>query len=384
MNYLILILFVSFNVLYSSASAQTDSAEQHTLLDDSPWASARAAAMSRAISPIADGMDAPFYNPAGIGGIQADKSRPFLHELHFPYVSGSVNQDSIGLNKDIAEAHDLNDPSVIEQILKARENQRQYGRVSVAPYLTFSRFSFGYSYDVQMAAVSPDTTGDQIEVDSRAMSGPSLGFSFADEGRNFSFGLHMSYITLTETKGTFDFATLNDSELRKQAFKDNENTYVGAPIHAGLFWRVAKKWSPTLALVFRNAGNTKFRNNEEQGEDLTMDEDLTLGFGLSPRLKKWGYLNFTLEGHKLSDNNTSTKKKLRTGLEFQVGKQKGNKADFSIRTGYSDAGLSYGAGFNLGMIALNAASFVEDIGVNNKRVIERRYVVNFAVNVADQ
>ena len=70
-------------------------------------------------------------------------------------------------------------------------------------------------------------------------------------------------------------------------------------------------------------------------------------------------------------------------MEFSLGKRFAGDAGFSLRSGYNSAGLSYGCGINLGILGINASSFAEDVGVNNKRVVERRFVVNFAVNVAD-
>lgn len=339
--------------------------------------------MAGAISPIANGIDAAYYNPAAIGGIRSQGSRPAIHRLYFPYFAAAVNEDTVKLNDDLSNAGDLNDPAIVEQILRARDGNRQYGRLSVIPSITFWRTMLSFVYDTQMAAASIDESSDEIDVHSRTEFGPSLGFSFATNDRTFALGLYLAYLEREEIQTTLPFATLNDPDLRKSAFKDGKAKYTGMPIHLGTLWTISKKWNPTLSLAFRNVGTTKFRASDTNNEDLEVEEDMTLGFGLSPALGKWGFLSFTLEASRLTDSDLATAKKLRTGLEFSVGDRFGSDAGLSLRSGYNNAGLSYGLGFNLGILGLNGSSFAEDVGVNNKRVIERRYVVNFAVNVAD-
>ena len=375
-------LFPSQNKGY----AQDDSSEsqiQRALLDESPWASTRASAMAGAISPIANGLDASHYNPAGIGGITDEGKRPGIHRLYFPYFSAAVNEDTVSLNDELTKAGDLTDPNIASQILRAYQDKRQYGRFSIVPSITFWRTQLSYVYDTQMAAAATDSTTDLVDIHARTVTGPSIGFSFATDSKDFTLGIYSGFFQRTETKGTYTLAEVNDPDARSSIFSADETKYDGMPINFGINWVIAKKWRPSLALVFRNAGGTKYRNSDSSAEDMVVDEDMTLGFSISPKLGKWGYLSWVVEAGNLTNSEMATSKKAKTSLEFTIGDRFGGNAGLSLRTGYNNAGLSYGLGSNLGILGLNASSFAEDVGYNNRRVIERRFVVNFAVNIAD-
>lgn len=376
-------IYFSFALTSTGLSQESETQVQRALLSESHWASPRASSMAGAISPIAEGLDASYYNPAGVGGITKEGNRPAIHRLYFPYFSTAVNNNTIDLSGDISQASNLEDPVVIEQILNAFDNQRQYGRFSIVPSITFFRTQLSYVFDTQVAAAAIDSSRDQVDLESRTVTGPSIAFSFANGSKTFSFGLFAGFFNREETAGEFSFVDLNNPETRPDILKSGRQTYEGTPIHTGINWVIGKKWRPSLAIAFKNVGGTKYRNKNTDNEDIKVAEDLTLGFSTTPKLGKWGHLSFVTEAHELSNSDKATSKKLRAGLEFNLGSNPGNRAGFSLRSGYNSAGASFGLGMNLGLIGINAASFAEDVGVNNKRVIERRFVLDFAVNVAD-
>lgn len=355
---------------------------QRTRLSDDSWATSRSSSMGLAVSPIANGMDAFFYNPAGIGGLHYKQKRPLVTQLHFPYFGAAVNNDSLELNQKLREGGDLEDDQVIDSILEKFQNERQYARLSLVPNVVLGRFMLAYVYDQQVAAVSPDGTGDNIDLASREDSGPSLGFSFVSPRRDISMGFSMSYIERTEILGNYSFSELNTPGERKSALKENKAKYQATPIHAGLIWQINKDLRPTLSLAIRHAGGTRYRTKDEDRDNIKTDEDLTLGFGVSPNISSWGYLSAVFEAGRLTQSESNLSKKLRLGLEWTLGNRFGWEAGLSLRAGYNVAGASYGLGFNAGIISLNLASFAEDVGIANEQVIERRNVADFSINVA--
>lgn len=363
-------------------AAQAQSNAEPTL-EETPWATTRPQAMGGALSGLADSIDAPFYNPAGIGGLQQGSSKaPFIRQLDFPYAAGVANDSTMALNKQLDSSGALSDTSLAAPILDAYQGQHQYGRVSVMPNIVMGRFMMGVIQDTQMAALRTDDTNGLIDTHYRTVSGAGAGFSFTDNEERFSLGVFGTSLTRKVTRGQFTFDEINDPDQRKSAFSANSTTYSGMASHAGLLWRVAKNGAPTLSLSLRDVGNTHYKTSDGSAEDVVA-EDATLGFSVSPRLGKWGILNYTVEGGRLRDKDTSLQKKMRTGLELQLGQTYGSRAPISIQSGYNSAGASYGLQLHIGIISLGAASFAEDIGSNNVRVIERRKAVHLRLNVAD-
>lgn len=362
------------------AAAQTADAEQRSVLSRSPWTSARGDAMGGALSTLADESDAPYYNPAGIGGLQP-KKRNFVRTLHFPFFGVGMNENSMGMYKDLWGK--TSDPELAQAVLDANAGKPQYGRVSFVPKLGLGRFLFVYNYDVQMAAVQPTSSSDLIDTHYRVSSGPGVGYSVTTPDEAFSIGAFVNWNTRKETHADIAWADMDDPNRRKSALSGDASTYSAMATNVGFIWKLAKIASPTLAVVARDAADTKYELKSGDGETYLEQQDLTIGFSLSPQLGKWGRLHWLIEGGRLSDDDVSLRKKFRTGLELTFGSRYGGDAALAIRAGYKDAGASYGLGLNIGLIRLEAAQYAEDIGVGNQRVIERRSVGIITINVAE-
>ncbi|MDQ3235408.1 MAG: hypothetical protein M3Q07_26655 [Pseudobdellovibrionaceae bacterium] len=354
-----------------------------TTYDNAPWVSARAAGMSEAVDPIANGMEAAYYNPAAIGGLNYKKERPLVSQLYFPYLGVAYNRSSQSLNKALQSGGDLNDSSVANELLQGYDGEHPYARISLLPAITVARMFFAMTYDVRAMSTPNSSDNDLLDVNYREQSGPILGTSIASSKRNFYLGVSAQYLTRKVIQGSFPLATVNDVDTRRKAFRDSQEKYQGVPVHAGALWTGTYGWRPALSLVARNISGTRLQSQSEGTPSHRLKEDLTLGFGLSPNLGKWGMLNVVLEGNQLTQKSIPSKDKLRFGTELTIGNAFGADSGFSLRTGYSFAGMSFGMGVNVGMFGLQAASFAEDIGADADRVIERRSVINLGINIAD-
>lgn len=368
----------------SQLGAQTiepTAAEAQTVVDDSPFATARAAAMGGAISPLADGPGAYYYNPAGIGWVQDRKSQSLVRQLHFPYVGVSFNENSRNLYDDFEEEGARSDPIIGSAVVDAHAGKRQYARVSLLPNVVLGRLMVGGLVDQQLAAVPTGTDG---VIDTRYVqsSGVVFGTSASDPKGRLSLGVSSGMISRTDVKGNFLYTDMADTATRKQVLADSTEKYSGTPINAGLVWRLSPKGNPSISVAMRDLGGTTYSNSSADGEDLVIKEDMTIGFGLSPNLGKWGQLNLALEGGRLSDGEVAINKKTRVGLELTLG-GKGSAALLALRSGYNYAGASYGASINLGLLGMQYSNHAEDIGIGNRRVIERRSTAIFTVNVAE-
>lgn len=369
------------------ARAQTTDTEvtEKTVLSDDLWVSPRAGGMAGALSPVADAMDAPWYNPAGIGGIHRKKGwKSTIRLLEFPYMGVAFNDNARDLISDFKQPGAGSDPMVTSAVLDANQGKRQYARFSFVPAIVMGRFMATYIYDNQLAAVTRGAGTGQIALRQRATSGPGFGFSATDPKGRFYLGAFTASLDRQELAGDFTFNEVNDPELRKDAIRGKTTNYQGVTSNVGILWVMSPRGRPSLGIVARDVGDTVYTKRNGAGDDTrVVKENLAASFAVSPGLGKWGFFSFVLEADQLGDQDTALKKKLRTGMEFSVGSVFGAGSGFALQTGYNAAGASGGARVNIGLIGLHLSTWGEDVGIENNSVIERRASAVISINVAE-
>jgi hypothetical protein len=348
--------------------------ESDTVLDPAPFATARANAMGGALSTIANDLDALYYNPAGIGGMGFDKAElktPFIKSLVFPYAAVTLNDTANTVRKEFNAKGAQSDANAGSAIMDANSGQRQYLRATFMPIgLLQGRAAIVPTQDHQIAAVPvPDSPGE-VKLRYRTFSGIMVGTSVADYASRISIGISQSIGTIQETYGNFQYVDAVDVNARKEIYSANRKTYKAAGTNIGMVIRPQKKFSPSFSLVARNMGNTKNRPSNSAYDPLIFDEDLTAGASISPKYKMIR-LNAIVEASHLTQKHIAAAKKLHAGLEVLVAGDT-SKAPLGLRVGGTEAGISYGAHVNLGLIGIEAESHATNIGLSGKRVIERR------------
>jgi hypothetical protein len=356
-----------------------------TSLDRAPWISARAAGLGQALSGNANGLDAYYYNPALIGGFRSSKEQPFLTHLFMPYIGNSSEAGSNKILTQTLGGEKLEDNAVADLLQPAFDGERPYTAVSLTPVAIFNRLMAGYTYNNRTAAFrnDEDPALSKIHVDQRTLSGPFIGFSAIAPKNDFYLGVSAAFLKSTTVQSDLDAATFANRETRKVAFETGKETYEGMPINIGMHYRFANMLKPNISAVVNDVGSTRFSPADKTEETVIQKENVTLGLGISPEFKNWGTLNVMLEASDLTQHEVSTRDKFRASTEFTVGDRFGADAGLSFRLGYTSAGVSFGAGINLGILNAQIASFAEDIGTQGQRVIERRSVLNLAINIAD-
>ena len=361
------------------------SGESTTVLDPEPFTTTRANALGGALSTVADDLDALYYNPAGIGGLglsNRSAKAPFVPGLYFPYVAESMNANAQSTQKQFNAKGAQNDAGAGAAIMDDNAGKRQYARVSFIPMgLMLGRTAIVPVIDHQIAAVPVVNSPGDVKIRYRTFSGFMIGSSVADNANRFSLGFSQAFGTIQETAGTFKYVDMVDVEKRKAIFAQNRDSYAAKSTNVGMTIRVPKSIAPTFSVVARNVGNTKNPSSDSSAEPLVYKEDLTTGFSISPQIGKNGRLNMMIEGGYLTQQSIPAKKKIRAGVELLLGGET-DKSILGLRVGGNDAGASYGAHLNVGLIGLEAESHAVDIGIDNERLIERRSSAVISINVA--
>jgi hypothetical protein len=412
---LIITFFSSLAFSQTETSDSDPTVTEQTIIDSSPFTSARATAMGGAISTVADDLDATFANPAGIGGLGMGKRKmPWVRKLYFPAISGSANSNAKSLNKAFKEQGGAEDTDIGQSILDAAEGKRQYGRANVVAGTVLGRSIYVPFTDYQVATVSQGN--GLVDTHYRAMSGFGMGFSVQDPKGIFSLGYFGYTATVKDLKGILSYQEMIDTESRKEAFSNYTNSYSGAGHNVGFAWVLAKRGKPTLSFVAKDiqdthlastgdikdvaspsvvtsddeteteetlAESTTASSEFEIEDEIVYRRNTTIGFSVSPQIGKSSHINWVLEATHLDEKDKALHKKMRTGLEYNIWGATGSYAGVSLRAGYNSAGGSAGAYLNLGIINFEASSYAVDIGVDNKKVIERRMTGTVGINVGE-
>lgn len=372
--------------------AQSSDGAAKVVLDDHFMVSARAAGLGGNLVGVADGVDAAYFNPAGIGGINWGprvEKKGFLKKMSFPRVGVEANKNTQNLRKKILDTGNMEtDLATGEALVNAASGERQYGRTSLAMDVQFGRaILIGYQ-DIQFAAIQnieeSAEAGGQIDLNYRSVSGVGYGYSASDSKKKFTLGVFSTYETRSDVKAeSVSYTQIVTKEDRTTLISDNKQSWSGVSTHVGAMWVMAKKMRPTLGVSIRNLGQSKYKPKDEKTtEELIIPQKLNIGFSLSPKVGKEGLVNVMFETKGLSDHEMALKKKFGLGLEYTYGPF-GSDSTFALRAGYTSAGASYGVGLNLGILKIEVASQAIDVGVGNANLPERRNLAIITVNPAD-
>ena len=344
-------------------------------IQSSYWGSPRAAALGGALSANSDDVDAPWHNPATIGGTYKKSNKNFVHSVGFPLAVVEQNSRYIDFSRTDGT---FNSP-LAEAIQRTSTNQTIYNRISLVPHLSagFSsekgRFFLGYLTDRQMAVTPSAAVANSADAIDQTQHGPIAGFSISDSSHRFYFGFSAASLSRELLSGTFLLSEIADTTTRTTKFKAATNTYSGINHSAGLLWKINAASRTKLALTGQNIGGSTFTTSETNPQ--TSIDVETINLALSSSVKYgFGFLNYGIEAKDLSHKTKTIQEKLVFNSELTFGNTEGSQATFSIRTGYNHLGGTAGLGMKIGALNTQISQYKEDIGNTNEKVLENRTV----------
>lgn len=372
-------------LLAIAPQAFADPKDFNSEMDNAPFVSARAAGLGQALSPIANGLDAFYYNPALIGGVHEKAAKPMLTHLYIPYIATETSPGSHGFMTKRLTGSSMSSNEIAEKISDVWNNKSYYERVSATPVVVINRLMAGYTYSSRSSANldNSDSANPLLQVSERTTSGPIVGFSATAPKQEFYLGVSVSFLTIRDTAANWSAADFASRETRLPVLKEGTERYEGMPIHIGSAYRFAHAWKPAITMVMQDVGSTRYSPADKTKDTRVQRDNFTMGFGISPSLSTIGQLNVVSELTSLTNSSVKFADKLRLSSEFTMGDRFGADAGLSFRLAYTSAGMNYGAGINLGILHAEVASYAEDVGKDMHKMVERRSVVNLGINIAD-
>lgn len=344
---------VFLSLLISENSSSAELLESYT--------SVRALGMGNAYTAVAQEGDALFYNPASLCQVSG-----FHWTMMDPYA---------GVNGPQAL-------SVVDSMTKSGTNfvekfDSLYGKsiwVGAGAKTSFVLPCFGiaaYGHgNASLGVANP--ANPQINAAYNLDYGVALGGGIPIVPGFMSLGLTARRVNRTGTNlpiGAATLAQLDENAIAAQ-LKRRGTAYA---MDVGLVATVPAPIKPTIAFTVRNAGQTTFNREEGPGAPPPAEADMALGGSISIDALLVT-ITPSFDYRYLNRADIQNGKKLHMGVEFDL-------PLLTLRGGYYQGYYTAGVGLDMGVLAIDAATYGVELGEYPGQLEDRRYVAQMTIQI---
>lgn len=322
--------------------------------------SVRALGMGNAFIGVASGLDALFYNPAGLA--------------RNPGVSWTIVDPRIGLSgvEAYQKVQGLQDSSDFSDTVTELYGENVWVGAGAKTGFTMPMVAIA-AYDSLDASISPHNPAySNIDINVVNDFGYAAGFGVPIVP-GFEVGMAVKWIKRLGARvplGASFIGSLDPDTIMQSV----RNEGIGYGLDLGANLTVPGPVSPTLSVAWRNIGNTKFRTaNTSMTAPPTELSEMIIGGSLAV---KTGLVNVTpaFDFRYINRSDVQLSKKINFGLEVSL-------PLLDIRGGFHQGYYALGAGVNLGMIRVDAATYGEELGVYAGQKEDRRYMLQLTMEL---
>lgn len=316
--------------------------------------SVRALGMGNAFVGMAQGLDALFYNPAGLA--------------RNPGVSWTIVDPKVGASgyEAVTKVQGLQDPSDLSATLGELYGENIWLGVGAKTGMTFPLVAFAVydSADVSLAVHNPAYTSLGVDVVNDFGYAAGVG---AMPIPGIEVGMAVKWIKRLGSRVPIGASLIAD--LDPDAIMQNiRNEGIGYGLDLGMNFTIPTPVQPTFSFVWRNVGTTKFRtSNANATAPPAEPSEMIIGAALGLHLPLVS-ITPTFDYRYLDRSDVQISKKINFGVEVSL-------PLLDIRGGFHQGYYSAGVGVNLGMFRIDAATYGEELGEYAGQKEDRRYMV---------
>lgn len=320
---------------------------------------ARSAAMGGTSIAFVRGPDALFSNPAALTKVEG-------FNFNLVTANATISKNAI----DLASTLQTTGASFTATDLDNLYGKQIFTDVSLQGGLVIPYFGIGaYSYNTVTQTFS-NPSFPRYNVDLVSDYGYIIGGAF-ELSKNLSFGVtgrHVKRWSGNEDLLVTDLLGSSPQDIIEQQLSDKGK---GNAMDVAMLATFDNPWNTSVAVVWRDLGNTKFSTTSGSGPERQEDN---LIFGLSSQ-KNLGLMTWTNAfEYKFIRNSGDITKKLHFGTEVALGL-------FDLRAGYGQGYLSYGAAFDISFLRAEVASYTNELGANAGQSPSDRYQASISLNL---
>jgi hypothetical protein len=320
--------------------------------------SVRAAGMGNAYSPIARGVEALFYNPAGLAN---------THEVSLTALKFRLGVDGIDTYSDAMDFDSSNYAATLRQF---------YGKklwISTGALTGFSTPNFAVAaYDsFNMSGDMSNPALPDFQVDFVNDYGIAMGFGL-DLAPGFALGFTAKRIN--RIGSSFEIPVSSLASLTQDDLMDQlDNRGLGYSLDVGTSITFPTPVKPTLSFVLKDLGNTSFSLDTGIRNPPTDLGNMSTALSLEIEVPGVTVVPVLEVDHIASSEEIQLGKKIHTGLEIQL-------PALSLRGGFNQGYYTAGVGLDLGIINLDVATYGVELGEYPGQQEDRRYVLELTID----
>jgi hypothetical protein len=349
---LILILGVS------PAAHSTELFESHT--------SARALGMGGAYAALVEDEDSLWFNPAGI----AKNGGVFWTVLDPHFGTSELNPQTVLQNYS-----DLTDQTKFNTALQNMYGKPIWAGGGAKTSIIMPFFAMAYYYDLDASIIAENPVNPTLTTNYVLDKGIAIGTGWSMAGI-LQMGMSVKSITRTGVRKDWGAQTIADivaGGSTNTIFDTFTNTKGhGFAFDYGMNLTIPSPIAPTISFVWKNVGNTTFRPSTTGGAAPPTDEsDMQVGASFLVDLPLVSIAP-VIEFRHLDAAKMDIGERIHMGIEVGL-------PLIDIRAGLYQGYYSYGLGFNLGLVKIDAATWGTEMGGYAGQYESRRYMVQATV-----
>ena len=324
------------------------------------WSSARGMGMGGAYTSVVRDADAVFLNPAALARSSG---------VNWTVIDPRLGVNGLGVMEEYSA---FSESENIAEYVDSRWGEQTWFGGGVKSAVTFPYFGMAAfaASDLTMFAENP--ANPIVNLEYSADYGAVIAGAIDIVPTIMSVGLSGKRITRVGTSYPLRASTIADLD-EDQIQSELKNRGSGYGLDAGLLVTVPSPIKPSFAMVYKNIGYTAFNHEGGNRAPARIAPDLTIAGSLEIDAALIT-LTPSFEIKYVTDQESQIGKKLHLGLEVDL-------PLIDIRAGLHQGYYALGAGFDIGVMRADLATYGVELGEYPGQHEDRRYMVQIIFDI---
>lgn len=324
------------------------------------WSSARGMGMGGAYTAVVRDTDAILLNPAALARVTG---------VNWTAIDPRIGANSLDFMTEFKAFQSSTD---IAAYVNQRWGKQTWAGGGIKSALTIPNFGVAAFGAADLSMFSENPANPVVNLDYSADYGIAVAGAIDLVPSVMSFGLTGKRITRVGTSYPLkasSLASVNEEEIKQEL----KNRGSGYGLDAGFLITVPSPVKPSFAVVYKNIGYVKFNHEGGMRAPARIIPDLTVAGSLEVNAAL-ATLTPSFELKYVTDQESQIGKKLHIGLEVDL-------PLIDIRAGLHQGYYALGAGFDIGVMRADLATYGVELGEYPGQHQDRRYMAQITFDI---